>query len=607
MRPIQTLLLAAALLLSPAARALPDAGLDTLHISLIEGDVQLRIPEADDWVAAAINTPLRAGDRLWLPGGARLELRLRDGSRVRLNEYSALEILRLDPDAAQFYLSRGQAFVNFRGRARHLLQFDTPPAALRATDRAVFRVDVRESGETDLGVLTGLVRADSRRERRSAGPGERLVLREDGSVYRMALGPADEWERWNHARDRVLSAGGASARYLPEELDPYADDFDQYGRWVSVPDYGWVWTPQVFVSVGWAPYSYGRWVWIGGDYIWISYDPWGWVPHHYGRWVFSIGIGWCWVPPRRGAVYWAPGWVGWEHSHPHVAWVPLAPGEIYYGYGHYGPHSVDLRRTDLRKFAIRPDYRNARVAGGVIAVSSDNFLRGRLGEARLAINPFQRAEIQPGRPAPAPASTGFALRAREIPASARPPEAVRKVEIPRLREDRPLVREPSRPVFRGVPAPAPTRRMEPAATESRPSAARPATPRAPEIQRPTERRTEPAPREIRRPVGPTERRPEPTAPARQAPAIPERQGGVREIERRSEPRGADGGSSRVREAAPRVDAPRSASPRQPVNAPSAPSGNRGTTAAPRESTRPQPSPESPDDRMGPRFFPGPHR
>ncbi len=373
MRPTRALLLAAALLLAPAAFdrvwAQSGAALEALRVSLLEGDVQLRIPEADDWVAAAINTPLRAGDRLWLPRGARAELQLRDGSRLRLNEHTALEILRLEPGAAQFYLSRGQAFVNFRGRPGELLQLDTPPAALRVNDLAVFRVDVTERGDTELGVLAGRVRADGARERRTAAAGDRLILRTDGGATLTALGPTDEWERWNHARDRELSAHRASAGYLPEELEPYAWDFDRHGRWVSVADYGWVWTPLLYVSVGWAPYSHGRWVWIGGDYVWISYDPWGWVPHHYGRWVFAAGFGWCWVPPRRGAVFWAPGWVGWVHTHPHVAWVPLAPGEVYYGHGHYGPHSVNLLHIDIHKTVIKPEYRNARVAGAVVAVT----------------------------------------------------------------------------------------------------------------------------------------------------------------------------------------------------------------------------------------------
>jgi hypothetical protein len=71
------------------------------------------------------------------------------------------------------------------------------------------------------------------------------------------------------------------------------EDLDNHGRWVNVPEYGNVWSPQV--AANWAPYQQGRWSYI--DYYgwtWISYDPWGWAPYHYGRWFNQPGYGWCW-------------------------------------------------------------------------------------------------------------------------------------------------------------------------------------------------------------------------------------------------------------------------------------------------------------------------
>ncbi len=560
MKPATMLFLVLALApLAPARAAHPPAPLGELRISLLDGDVQMRTVETGDWVPAAINTPVRAGDRLWVPAGARLELQLRDGSAVRLDQRSALEVLRLEADSFQFYLTRGQAFVNFHGQRDQTLQLDTPFAALRAHDRAVFRVDVGESGDTDLGVIQGLVRADSRRERTPVHAGERLMLREHGTEV-AALGPADAWERWNMARDRELDTRRESVRYLPEELSPYAYDFDAYGRWVRVPDYGWVWTP-VYLSAGWAPYRHGRWMWIGGDYVWISYDHWGWTPHHYGRWVFASGFGWCWVPPHRGAVYWAPGWVAWVHSHPQVAWVPLAPSEIYYGYGHYGPHSVNLLQVNIHKTLIKPAYRNARIEGAVTAVHHDGFLKGRPAELRLKDNPFLREEIRPGRPEIKPERATFAPIIKDIPRAARPPAALEGIEIRRLQETRPLVKEPARPVFR------PEAPVQPAPSQERRV---PEAPRAPAVTVPAERRPETAPREPQRPqvIGPTpaERRPQPVAPQRQ-----------------EQP--AESGSSRRWEAAPGVrGVERTQEPQRPVSPPAAQPVERKPLVTPQTQT-----------------------
>jgi len=93
------------------------------------------------------------------------------------------------------------------------------------------------------------------------------------------MGPPDEWERWNKGRnDRIYASGGKSSRYLPAELRPYSYDFDNSGRWVQVPQYGYVWTPTVVIGASWSPYRHGRWIWRGGDYIWVGYEPWGWAP-----------------------------------------------------------------------------------------------------------------------------------------------------------------------------------------------------------------------------------------------------------------------------------------------------------------------------------------
>ena len=41
---------------------------------------------------------------------------------------------------------------------------------------------------------------------------------------------------------------------------------DDHGRWESDASYGPIWYPRV--AIGWAPYRFGHWAWIG---------PWGWT------------------------------------------------------------------------------------------------------------------------------------------------------------------------------------------------------------------------------------------------------------------------------------------------------------------------------------------
>src|SRR4030066_1996974 len=142
----------------------------SLRISLIEGDVQVRTEDTGEWVPASINMPLMDGDRIWVPEGGRAELQLRDGSFLRLDENSALEILTIEKDSFQFYLTEGRGYANFGGLRGSLLQIDTPDSSIRAYDRSNFRIETTQDGYTDISVYSGVVYAENR-DGRTRGEG----------------------------------------------------------------------------------------------------------------------------------------------------------------------------------------------------------------------------------------------------------------------------------------------------------------------------------------------------------------------------------------------------------------------------------------------------
>lgn len=418
------------------------ATLGSLRISLIEGDVQVNTEDTGDWVPASINMPLKDGDRIWVPEGSRSELQLRDGTSLRLDEKTGLDILTLEQDSYQFYLPEGRAYANFRGLRGTVLQIDTPMSSVRAYDRAIFRIDILDDRDTDISVYQGSIHAESRDGRIMVDQDRTLALREGFPAELGPIGPPDEWERWNRNRNRIYADRRAPSRYLPEELYAYSSDFEDNGKWVYVREYGHVWTPTVVVSAGWAPYRIGRWVWIRGDYVWISYEPWGWVPYHYGRWAFVSSFGWCWVPPARGAVYWGPGFVGWVRTPTYVSWVPLAPREIYYGYGFYGPHSINITHINISTINVeRVVYRNVRVQNAVTVLHHDTFVQGRHVEVRERENPFLREKINVGRPNIKPERTTVMPVLREIPQMKKPPEKIMEIKVREIKERRLLTKE----------------------------------------------------------------------------------------------------------------------------------------------------------------------
>lgn len=447
MKALKFIVLISILFLFPAYTF--SSSLGDLRISLIDGDVQIRTEDTGEWVPASINMPLKDGDRIWVPEGGKTELQLINGTLLRLSEQSALEILTIEKDSLQFYLTEGHAYINFRGIKDSLLQIDTPVSSTRAYERAIFRIDVSREGYTDISVYKGSIYVENKEGKTQVDEGKTLSLKEDTYAELSSLGPPDDWEKWNRERDRKLSERRPPSRYLPDELQVYSREFEENGRWVHVKEYGRVWTPTVVVSAGWAPYRMGRWVWIRGDYVWISHEPWGWVPYHYGRWAFNSSVGWCWVPPPRGAIFWGPGFVGWVHTPTHVSWVPLAPGEIYYGHGHFGPHSVNITQINITNIEVHKIvYKNIHVHNGVTVIHRDTFISGRHVDVKVRENPFLREKIHIGRPDIKPERETAMPVVKAIPEIKRPPEPIREIKVRELKERRPLVRAREASVLR---------------------------------------------------------------------------------------------------------------------------------------------------------------
>jgi hypothetical protein len=372
---------------------------------------------------------------------------------LRLDRESALEILTVEKSSSQFYLTEGRTYAIFTGSRGGLLQIDTPLSSVRAYERAVFRIDVNRSGRTTISVYRGLVYAESESGKTRVEAGNALSVAEGNYAELFPLGPADEWERWNKNRDRQLAQRKPPSRYLPEELRGYSNDLEENGTWTYAREYGYVWRPSVVVSAGWAPYQAGRWVWMAGDYVWVSYEPWGWMPYHYGRWAFAVSLGWCWVPPVHGAIYWGPGFVGWVHTPTYVAWVPLAPGEIYYGHGYYGPHSVNITNVNVTNIYVQKTvYKNVHVHKAVTVVQHDTFVNGRHRYVEAKENLFLSKEAHSGRPNITPDKNMARPVVREIAEIRKPPQTVRQIQVKELKEKRPLVKEKEASVFKpGAP------------------------------------------------------------------------------------------------------------------------------------------------------------
>jgi hypothetical protein len=120
--------------------------------------------------------------------------------------------------------------------------------------------------------------------------------------------------------DQPAESGAPAEAQAPPTLERFQQALSPYGRWVSTPEYGMVWTPTNMPPT-WRPYGHGRWVYTRHGWTFVSYDPWGWAPFHYGRWLYYPRTGWAWIPGYK----WAPAWVSWRYGGDTMAWAPLGP------------------------------------------------------------------------------------------------------------------------------------------------------------------------------------------------------------------------------------------------------------------------------------------
>lgn len=429
------------------------------RISLVQGQVFIQTKDEGEWIEASVNFPIADGDRILTEQDGRTELNFKNGTYVRVGEISQLDIIALGFDQGKAFIHlnqlEGRIYVNHHPITEEIssLYLDLPYGVLSSYIPSRFRIDLTSS-EARISILEGSVEFKSDGRPVQLTQGKTLIAREGGYATVAQLYGKDEWDRWNEARDNELFQRRYAQQYLPPDLEPYGYEMEGNGQWVYTPEYQYVWVPTVVV--GWSPFQYGYWAWRRGIYCWVPREPWGWVPFHYGRWVHTGSHGWAWVPPFRHAAIWNPGAVAWNIGPNYVSWVPLAPGEIYYGYRYYGPQSANINQVNIN--IQRNIYINAKVKNAVVTVHKDSFSKRNPVRITQAANPFQSATKVSGPPTEKPVfSEGKKAPSRLIKETAGKVPSERKPlpnelgrnnplleKSPKVIEQKPVIQSPER-------------------------------------------------------------------------------------------------------------------------------------------------------------------
>ena len=447
----------------------PPARVGRLNFS--QGSVSFRPAGEDDWVTAVPNRPMVTGDDLWADEDSRAEVHV-GSAALRLGSRTGITFLELDDHTTQIRLAQGSLIL----RLRHVddddsYEVDTPNLAFSLLQPGEYRVDVSEDGSQTITTVwhgRGRVTGGGFTYNVIANQTATFNGNQDHLDYDLGQVPnSDDFDSWAFDRDDREDHAD-SANYVSREMTGY-EDLDENGDWSYVAGYGECWRPRV-VAVGWAPYRFGHWAYVGPwGWTWVEDEPWGFAPFHYGRWAF-VNSGWFWVPgPVVVRPVYAPALVAFVGGGPGfhfsagvgVGWFPLAPGEVYvpgYHVSRAYVNNVNITNTSVNVTRVTNVYNtvivnktttinniayvNQRVNGGVTVVSHDAFVNARpvaqnvmrVDQRELSAAPVARmAAIEP-------AHTSVVGSGR--PVSARPPAAVISRPVVAVRTPPP----PARPI-----------------------------------------------------------------------------------------------------------------------------------------------------------------
>lgn len=353
------------------------------RISYVTGRVLRYVSEEQDWVAIVKDTPFGLSDSLHSEKGARAEIIMPNNTWARIDGGTEIRLIALREDVAEIGVDSG--LVRFYNKGFDaVIEARTPFGYVRAPAETTFDLCVDDES-VEVVALKGTVyfvhKTSGTRLEVIAGSSSTIADSRKVTAGEVQTDPY--WNAWNSKRDALwaerMRVKGKSAEYLPPGLCYDSYILDECGRWERVYYNGgsyYFWRP-LYVSVGWTPFTVGRWIVWCGDHTWIPREPFGYVTHHYGAWVFVRGF-WYWAPPVRFVrvrigppppplfpfpFFWCPGRVAWMHTRGRVGWAPLAPDEAYYCHRRWGPRAVVVKNINVTNVNINVNrYRYVRHA-----------------------------------------------------------------------------------------------------------------------------------------------------------------------------------------------------------------------------------------------------
>ncbi len=434
---VLSLTLAASLLAVPRLVSAQDSDPPSrvARIAYLNGSVSYEPASVDTWGDAPLNYPMTTGDNLYTDDGARAVLRIGQNS-IRLNSDTNFQFVNLSDNVVQTSVNSGGLSL----RVRRLFdddswEIDTPNGAITVLRTGEYRVDTDPNrNATMVTVHSGDVEVTANDQSFPIHSGQSAYFDSSGNPPDVQdASQADDFDNFAASRDQMEDV--PPPQYVSPDMDGY-EDLNGNGDWQNTSDYGPVWTPRV--DTGWTPYHQGHWAWVDPwGWTWVDDEPWGFAPFHYGRWVY-LSNHWGWCPGAVSTrVYYAPalvafvggGFAGGRGDV--VGWFPLGPREPYYPTYHVSEtyirqvNATNTRITNISVTNINVTNINYVNRNALVAMPQSSFTSAQpVQRAAVRIDPNQMRQAQVIGSAPRVAPQRASVVAVSSGRASAPPAAI---------------------------------------------------------------------------------------------------------------------------------------------------------------------------------------
>src|SRR5262249_54249093 len=175
-----------------------DARRGVARISIINGDVSVRRGDSGEWVAGVINAPLLTDDQIATGPNSRGEIEFDAANSLRIGSNAELHLTQLEAARFQMELARGTVTYRILRPSGADAEVDTPNVSVRPNKQGIYRIQVNESGETEVIVRAGEVEVFTPRGSQWVTAGQMMVVRgtaADPEFQIVNAAPPDEWDR----------------------------------------------------------------------------------------------------------------------------------------------------------------------------------------------------------------------------------------------------------------------------------------------------------------------------------------------------------------------------------------------------------------------------